>query len=86
MYKKIIKQLELNDMNEALRLLSKSKNQEKLISKLAMRAFQHNFEITGRVFDLILNNQIKMGGYDNDALLHYINSLRRKWWNCFIWD
>ena len=43
-----------------------------------MRAFQHNFEITGRVFDLILNNQIKMGGYDNDALLHYINTLRRK--------
>ena len=78
MYKKIIKQLKLNDMDEALRLLSKSKNQEKLISKLAMRAFQHNFEITGRVFDLILNNQIKMGMYDNDALLHYINSIRRK--------
>ena len=58
MYKKIIKQLELNDMNEALRLLGKSKNQEELISKLAMRAFQHNFEITERVFDLILNNQM----------------------------
>lgn len=49
MYKKIIKQIELNDMDEALRLLGKSKNQEKLISKLAMRAFQHNFEITGRM-------------------------------------
>ena len=78
MYKKIIKQLELNDMDEALRLLRKSENQEKLISKLATKAFQHNFEITGRVFDLILNNQIKMGRYDNDALLHYINSIRRK--------
>ena len=77
MYKKIIKQLELNNMGKALELLSKSKKQEKLISKLAMRAFQHNFEITGRVFDLIMNNQIRMGRYDNDALLHYRNTNRR---------
>ena len=86
MYKKIIKQLKLDNMDEALRLLGKSKNQEKLISKLATRAFRHSFEITGRVFDLILNNQIKIGKYDNDALLHYINTIRRKQWNCFIWD
>ena len=76
MYKKIIKQLELNNMGEALKLLSKSKNQEKLISKLAMRAFSNRREVTNRVFDLIMNNQIRRGEYDEEALLYYKNNTK----------